>query len=393
MQEKNTPDLSSFEDIRPYIDAEIPEVTQTLLKDPEVRTILPMIAGNVSYEKLEAQAKSIDSVYAFKTELILPLMHKIIRETTFSINTSGKSKLRPFADQGRKFIFISNHRDIVLDSALLNVVLLENDLGLPRIAIGDNLLIRPWIRSLVRACDAFIVKRAPSIREMLAESLKLSQYIRRTIELSEESIWIAQREGRAKDSDDRTQTALLKMLSMSSDEPLPESLLSLNIVPLAISYEYDPCDYLKAEETLRKKLDPSHKKSQADDLLNMKQGILGNKGRVHFTFNAPLSPDDIETTADMKRQDLLDAVASAIDHKIHLGYRIYPSNYVAYDLLNGSKRFAHLYSEQERLQFELYVHDQIEKIKMPGKDVPFLKHTILTMYANPLINQLKAQKR
>lgn len=383
-------DLHYFDDIRPFADNEIGDVVNELLSDPEMQSILSLTMGHLSHEELQEKASQIRSVKDFKTKLVLGVLYATLQQSSFSVTSSGKSNIRPLLESGQKCLFISNHRDIVLDSALLNMVLYENGLGLPRIAIGDNLLIRPWIRTMVKACDAFIVKRSPSVREMLQESLKLSQYIRRTLLLQEESVWIAQREGRAKDSNDRTQTALLKMLAMSSKHELPESLLQLNIVPLSITYEYDPCDYLKAEEIMRKRLDPSHKKSQADDLLNMKSGIIGEKGRIHFSFGTPLTKEELNLTTGMKKQEILEAIATSIDRQIHQGYRMYPSNYISYDLLHGTQQYAHLYSEKEAAKFNLYLQNQIEKIKMPQKDTLSLKHLLLEIYANPLINQQKA---
>lgn len=384
------PPLEHFDAIRAYTNSEIEEVVTQLLQDPELCSILPQVMGNISHEQLQQRASQVHTVAEFKTQLVLPALHNILKKTSFSLTSSGKSLIRPLLESGKKCLFISNHRDIVLDSALLNVVLYENQLGMARIAIGDNLLIRPWIRHLVRACDAFIVKRTPSVREMLQESLKLSEYIRRTLLLREESVWIAQREGRAKDSDDRTQTAMLKMLAMSGRSSLPDSLIDLHIVPLSITYEYDPCDYLKAEEAFRKKLDPTHRKSPLDDLIHMRQGIMGEKGRIHFAFGNPLKREDLFLSPTMKKSEILEAVATTIDTQIHKGYRIYPSNYIAYDLLHGTKAHTSLYSERERLHFELYLHDQIEKIKIPAKDSSFLRTYMLQMYANPLANQLSA---
>lgn len=375
-----------FDSIRPYLDSEVPAALRSLAQDPEFAPILTALTREMpSGSDPNALLSSIDSVRAFKSHVVLLVMHKLTERTTFSLTSSGKSGL----DKSIKHLFISNHRDIILDSAFLNVITYETMGMLPRIAIGDNLLIRPWIRTLVRLCDAFIVKRAPSVREMLQESHTLSSYIRHTITSGEENVWIAQREGRAKDSDDRTQPALLKMLAMSAPKgDASEALSALNIVPLAISYEYDPCDYLKAKEMLQKRLNPEHKKSQADDYQNMQEGLTGYKGRVHFAF-APQLGDLSPILRDCPgKQEQWERIAAVIDESIHRHYRFYPGNYVAYDMLHGVKRFSEMYSAGEKSKFSDYLQSRLDLIEMEGKDEAFLREQILKMYANPLINNL-----
>lgn len=378
---------AEFDDIRPHLDHEVREVLAGLRQDPEFIPFLNQILADVPQDRQEEVMSNIHSIRDFKAMVVYHVMNKLAAKTTFSVTSSGKSGL----DQSHKHTFISNHRDIILDSAFLNVICYEAFEGLPRIAIGDNLLIRPWIRSVVRLCDAFIVKRSPSVREMLKESLTLSKYIRRSITNDEESVWIAQREGRAKDSDDRTQPALLKMLAMSGGTDVPSALEELHIVPLAISYEYDPCDYLKAKEMLQKRLNPDYKKTQMDDFVNMQQGLAGEKGRVHYCFGKELKGlANIVEGCDGKQEQFV-RIAEAIDREIHRNYRLYPGNYVAYDLLYGGEKFREMYSDKERTKFESYLQGQLDKIDMEHKDIDFLTQRILEMYANPLINQLKAK--
>ena len=250
------------------------------------------------------------------------------------------------------------------------------------IGIGDNLLIYPWIKRLVRMNKAFTVRRGLTPKEMLASSQLMSRYIHYAVTQKKENIWIAQREGRAKDSDDRTSDAVLKMLAMGGE------LKELNIVPLTISYEYDPCDYLKAEEMQQKRDNPAFKKSKQDDLDNMKTGILGYKGRVHYHCGTPVNQwiDELE---GLPRKEYFSELARRMDNEIHAGYRIYPSNYVALDMLNGVNDQSKNYTAEERQRFEQYLDGQIAKITLPNKDEQFLRQTILTMYANPLRNKLK----
>lgn len=238
-----------------------------------------------------------------------------------------------------------------MDAAFINTTSVEEGKMFSRIAIGDNLLLTEWITALVRLSDAFMVIRKPSIREALEESKRLSHYIRTSLLQNESSIWVAQREGRTKDSNDITQTAILKMLAMSKEDASDyfDALEPLNITPVSISYEYDPCDYLKAKELLQRELDPSFSKSPIDDLVSMEVGIFGYKGRVHIAFCNPLSQIKEQITTPIeKKTDQLSAIAALIDKAIHSHYRIYPNNYIAYDLLQKTDRFKELYSEKEK---------------------------------------------
>lgn len=226
---------------------------------------------------------------------------------------------------------------------------------------------------------------------MLESSKRMSRYIHFAISDKHENVWIAQREGRAKDSNDRTQDSVLKMMAMGGEGNFVERLKGLHIMPVSISYEYDPCDYLKAQEFQMKRDNPEYKKTPQDDLLNMQTGIFGYKGRVHFQMAAYLN--DFLDTLDPKRPkcELFAQVSNQIDRSIHTNYRFYPGNYVAYDMWKNEQRFAGThYSVEDKLKFMSYVDGQLAKIELPNKDVPFLRDRILAMYANPLINYLEA---
>ena len=289
-----------------------------------------------------------------------------------------------------RYTFVSNHRDIVLDSAFLDVMLVEN--GYPttvEIGIGDNLLIYPWIKRLVRMNKAFVVRRGLSPKEMMRSSQLMSRYIHYAVTQKKENIWIAQREGRAKDSDDRTQDSVLKMLAMGGEGTSADSLRELNIVPLTISYEYDPCDYLKAQEFQQKRDNPRFKKSRQDDLDNMKTGIFGYKGRVHYACGTPVN-EWIEDLAALPRTEFFTALSHRMDEELHRGYRLYPVNYIAMDWLAGNREHADYYTEKDEKDFERYLSRQLSKIQLENKDEAFLRERMLTMYANPAINYMKA---
>lgn len=386
-------DDAYYDSIRPYIDSEVEGVLRHLLQVEEIKGVIAHFFGEVSPEQLKAMVAGSTSIGTFKATFMKPVVERVIKESTFSLTISGKSKLAEAGD--KKYLFISNHRDIILDSAFLNYLLYTSGLGFVRIAIGDNLLISEWIRAVVRLSDAFIVKRSPSMREMLLESKRLSSYIRSSVAGGESSVWLAQSEGRRKNSDDRTQTAVLKMLSLSAEkgEGVGEVLSDLNITPVSITYEYDPCDYLKAKEMLAKKLDPNWKKAPIDDLINMQTGLMGHKGRVHFTIGDTLSDlVDMERRSETK-QELLQLLAEEIDQQIFANYRFYPNNYIAFDRLHGGKQFAKMYSEREEVAFGEYLEQQVAKVGAEPEHHQFLQERILEMYAMPLKNHLITTKQ
>ena len=256
------------------------------------------------------------------------------------------------------------------------------------IAIGDNLLSLPWVKDLVRVNKAFIVERALSMRQMLMSSKRLSDYMHFAIKEKNENIWIAQREGRAKDSDDRTQKSILQMMAMGGEGSVIDRLKQLHLVPLSISYEYDPCDFLKAQEYQLKRDVEGWKKGPMDDLVSMQTGIFGYKGHVHY-HAAPCLDEYLDSLdPEMPKQELFTTIASHIDHEVHSNYRLYPGNYVALDLLENTEAHVAEYTAEDKARFEKYIAGQLAKIQLPNKDEAFLKEKILTMYANPVRNFL-----
>ena len=375
----------NFEDIRPLNQDEVQAAIEELLASEEFRHALRYVKPDLDWDQLSAAMRACKTKEQFKSTLAYDAVMTVAKKTTFSLTISGRSRL----PEGKPACtFISNHRDIVLDASFLNVMLYDVGYGMTQVAIGDNLLIRPWIKTFVRLNNSFIVKRGVSVRQMLEVSSTLSAYINHTIKDTKESIWIAQREGRAKDSNDRTQPSVLKMLCMAGGKDIIGNLKSLNIVPVAISYEFDPCDYLKAQEFQLKRDNPEYHKTQRDDLLNMETGILNNKGRVHFTISKLINEQLDQLDPNMNRNELFAAVASIIDKEIYRHYRFYPNNYVAYDLLSGTRRFSDHYGLKDKRTFEEYLQKQLDKIVIPNKDENFLRKKILEMYANPLKNFL-----
>lgn len=377
---------AEFDEIRPYTPEELPEVFNELLADPSFQSVVAEIMPGVPLEVLAAR------LYQCKTNLDVQKMffHKLLHDVMDKYSDGFDMDTTSLPDKTRNYTFVSNHRDIVLDPGFLSVGLIDNQFPTTvEIAIGDNLLIYPWIKKLVRVNKSFIVQRTLSMRQMLDSSARMSRYIHFAVTQKKENVWIAQREGRAKDSNDRTQDSVLKMLAMGGNGDVIDQLEELNIVPTALSYEYDPCDFLKAKEMQLKRDVEGFKKSQQDDLVNMQTGIFGYKGRVHFQ-TAPCINEELEALRGLPKTEVFTLVSELIDRHIHASYRLYPGNYVAYDWLNGEQRMADKYTPEEKAKFEAYVQKKLDLIDLPDKDEPFLRKCILTMYANPVVNHLKA---
>lgn len=377
---------SEFDSIRPFEPEELPKVFDRLLADPQFRELLAYLYPNVPLNMIAQRLHACKTNVDFQKTFCYEFLEKLLAQKAKSCDMDAAA-----ISNGRNYTFISNHRDIVLDSGLLAKLLIDHNFPTTcEIAIGDNLLSLPWVKDLVRINKAFIVERSVSFREMLATSKRLSAYMHFSIGEKKENIWIAQREGRAKDSDDRTAESILKMMAMGGEGNIIDRLRQLHLVPLTISYEYDPCDYLKAAEFQLKRDNPDWKKGPQDDIVSMQTGIMGYKGHIHYHC-APCIDDYLSTLdANMPKADLYRMIAAHIDQEIHRNYRIYPNNYVAYDLLEGNNTASSHYTPQDKAAFEKYLSDQLAKIDIPNKDEAYLRERMLTMYANPLKNHLTA---
>lgn len=375
---------SIYDDIRPFDPEELPAAFERLLSDAQFQQVLGYLYPGVPLEavktKMMACKTNLEFQLAFCYGFLKDLMAKASKG--FDMNVEA-------VDVTKRYTFVSNHRDIVLDSALLDVLLYDAGFNTTcEIAIGDNLLSLPWVKDLVRLNKSFIVQRSLPMRQMLAASKLLAEYMHFVIAEKNDNVWIAQREGRAKDSNDRTAEAILKMMTMGGEGSIKERLLSLHLVPLAISYEYDPCDFLKAQEFQLRRDVADWKKGPMDDVVSMQTGIMGYKGHIHYQA-APCIDEWLRALPDdMPKNEFYVAVAEHLDHEIWRGYRLYPSNFVALDLLRGTDEHAGRYTAEDRQRFEAYLDAQLKKIQLPNPDWAFLRERILTMYANPAINQL-----
>lgn len=377
-------ELKQFDAIRPFEPEELPEVFERLIADEQFRSVIGIVFPNIPFEgiaqKMRQCKTNLDFQVAFCYGFLKDLLSKASKGCDIDVSN---------VDITRRYTFVSNHRDIVLDSALLDVLLIDAGFKTTcEIAIGDNLLAAPWIKDLVRVNKSFIVERSAGVREMLMSSKRMAEYMHYVIEKKNDNVWIAQREGRAKDSNDRTQPSILKMMAMGGTGNIIERLMQLHIVPLAISYEYDPCDFLKAMEFQLKRDVEGWKKTKQDDVISMRTGIMGYKGRIHY-HAAPCIDDFLKTLdPDMPKGELFDTIAAYMDKQIHANYMLYPCNYIAADMLAGNDALAENYTTEDKAAFEKYLASRLDLIDIPNKDETFLRERILTMYANPAKNKL-----
>ena len=381
-------DLTEFNEIRPYNDEELPQIFEELIADPAFRKAATGAIPNVPFELLAQKMRTCKTKLDFQKAFCYGILWKIAEEHTNGLTLDHNA----LPNKKKAYTYISNHRDIILDSGFLSILLVDQGMDTVEIAIGDNLLIYPWIKKLVRVNKSFIVQRALTMRQMLEASTRMSRYMHYTIAEKNQSIWIAQREGRAKDSNDRTQDSVLKMLAMGGEGDLIDRLKEMNIAPLAISYEYDPCDFLKAREFQLKRDIEGYKKTTQDDLINMQTGLFGYKGKVHFQVASCINDELEQIDRSLPKPELFARISTWIDQRIHSNYRLYPGNYVAHDLLTGKNDFESHYTLAEKERFEAYVEKQLEKIEIPNKDISFLREKLLLMYANPLTNYLAARQ-
>lgn len=375
---------SIYDDIRPFDPEELPAAFERLLSDAQFQQVLGYLYPGVPLEavktKMMACKTNLEFQLAFCYGFLKDLMAKASKG--FDMNVEA-------VDVTKRYTFVSNHRDIVLDSALLDVLLYDAGFNTTcEIAIGDNLLSLPWVKDLVRLNKSFIVQRSLSPREFLMASKKMAEYMHYVVGEKNDNIWIAQREGRAKDSNDRTQPSILKMMAMGGEGNPVDRLRQLHIVPLAISYEYDPCDFLKAAEFQLRRDVPGWKKTALDDVNSMRTGIMGYKGGVHYHC-APCIDGFLDNLSpDIPKTKVFDVIAEHIDKEIFRNYRLYPSNYIALDMLEGNEAHAGRYTADDKAVFEKYLQGQIARIDIPNKDEAFLRERMLTMYANPARNSL-----
>ena len=374
----------SFDEIRPFEDHEVKPAIQRLVEIPSFHTALQYIFPETPLEHLIAKLKNVNTIAQFQKEIIAPAVNVVKDSSTDGLTLEGLDAL----SKEQAYLFISNHRDIVLDSAFLNMELFRHDFTTTKIAIGSNLLQKPWIEDLVKLNKNFIVHRNVHSRQAYEYSLRLSKFISQSIIKENVSVWIAQKEGRTKDGRDRTQAGLIKMFGMSSDaKDFIETYSKLNIAPVSLSYEIEPCGGMKAREKFILQEAGVYQKEPREDLISMQKGISNPKGKVHYAFSQPMEREMIEQAfASGNKNESVRKLAAVIDNIIIKNYKLFPNNYIAYDLINNSNHFNSHYNASDVDKFNRICHSElIEYPDQKDSIYPFL----LNIYANPVNSKIE----
>jgi len=375
--------MSKFDHIRPFYDSEVNEALRSVAHHPMMKALMSFTFPDLEEQVWIEQLKKTHSKRDFQANFIYNAVHQVLKKSSEGFTTSGFEKL----DHHTPYLYISNHRDIILDTSLLNVALLDHGLIMTASAIGDNLVQKTFLQILSRLNRSFIVQRGLSPRELLQSSKLMSEYIYHMLRRENRSVWIAQREGRTKDGNDATQQGVIKMLAMAAEgTPLVEFFKKMKIVPVSISYEYDPTDALKMPQLLAQANDEVYVKEKNEDFNTLLSGIMGQKKRIHLHVGDVL---DTELDAIANQNDSVNkqiqAITQVIDDSILTSYKLWPTNYIAYDLLNNTTQFAGEYTDKEKQLFERRLEMRIDV------ENKILKEGILAMYANPVVNKMKYQ--
>ncbi|PIF32356.1 acyltransferase-like protein [Flavobacterium sp. 9] len=375
--------MQKFDAIRPFYDSEINEALHDVVNHPMMKTMMNFTFPEVEDEVWKEQLKKTHSIRDFQCNFIYNTIQKVLEKSSEGLTTSGFEKLEP----NTSYLFISNHRDILLDTTLLNVCLFEHGLVMTASAIGDNLVKKAFLSTLAKLNRNFLVLRGLTPREMLQSSKLLAEYMGQLLLRENRSVWIAQREGRTKDGNDETNPGVLKMIGMGSDEAnLMDYFKKLKIVPVSISYEYDPTDVLKMPQLMAEAKNEVYIKDKNEDFMTIISGIMGTKKRIHISVGDVLDTEIDQIVAENDNSNKqIQALAQVIDDSILKNYQLWPTNFIAYDILNETDRFAHLYKENEKSLFERRLEMRI------GCDNPVTRQGFLAMYANPVVNKLKYQ--
>lgn len=373
----------SFQKIRPYFDHEVNDAVNGILNQDGFKGFLYKFLYPNNLEEGIKRVSQISSIREFQEVVSSVFFESIIAQTIKEFTVNGLSNI----DKSKRYVFISSHRDIVLDSALLQIALYRNGFETTRSAIGNNLVPSNLLEEIAKLNKMFLVIRDGSVREMFDNSLTLSSYIRKSILEDHESVWIAQRNGRTKDGNDKTQQGLLKMLAQCNKGVLISGLQDLNIVPLSISYEYEPCDALKARE----KVISSHsvyKKQPGEDFNSINTGVLQNKGRVQINIGSPINDllDEIESCRPAN--DMIKDITLLIDRQIHSVNKLWKTNYIAADLINSTSHYNQFYTSEEEKGFVDYVENLVQHTDV---DKDQFREVLLKIYANPVFNKTKTQ--
>lgn len=375
-------DLTKFDDIRPYNDSEVHPALERIVANPLFSNISKYLFPGMDENLFKQALLSCYTKDDFQVKIMSRIVDKVLADTTKGLSYEGME----YFDGGKKYLIVSNHRDIVLDSAIIQLILYKAGTQTTEIAVGDNLITSSFIEDITRCNKMIKVVRSTSPREVYTTSKKLSEYMRCNVSTQESSIWIAQRNGRTKDGADVTEQGVLKMFDMSGSGDFVKDFAELHIMPASISYEYEPCDLYKAVEMYIKRRQ-KYVKAEGEDLNSILTGIMQPKGRVHIQFNEPVTLQEIEDAAQLDKNERFKALGAAMDRKILANFKLWPNNYIAYDMLNGGGRFAGKYTSEEKEAFEGYVAEKLGKAGIET-DMDELREIFLSIYANPVVSYL-----
>lgn len=373
--------MQRFDSIRPFYDTEVNEAIHSVVNHPMMKALMSFTFPDVEDEVWKDQLKRTHSIRDFQCNFIYNSVQNVLSKSSEGLTTSGFEKLEP----NTSYLFISNHRDIILDTSLLNVSLFDHGLVMTASAIGDNLVKKSFLKTLSKLNRNFLVQRGLPPRELLESSKLMSEYIGQLLLRENRSVWIAQREGRTKDGNDATHSGVLKMLAMGSDESnLMDYFKKIKIVPVSISYEYDPTDALKMPQLIAEANDEIYIKEKNEDFVTLLSGIIGQKKRIHIHVGDILDKELGKIAKDFDNTNKqVQALAQTIDDSILQSYKLWPTNYIAYDLLNKSTTYSHFYTENEKSLFERRLEMKIDQ------NNPLMVESFLAMYANPVVNKSK----
>ncbi|MDR0541768.1 MAG: acyltransferase [Dysgonamonadaceae bacterium] len=366
-----------YNDYRPYNDSEVPAAVRRVAENIYFPEIVKFIAPEADLNDFAEAFKELKTVKEFQGEFMYRAVGKIIETTLKELHYCGVEHLT----NEKSYMFISNHRDIVLDSAVLNYILFGSNLKTSEITFGSNLMNPQVVVDIGKLNKMFKIVRGGAAREIFQNSLNVSEYMRHAITEKHESTWIAQRNGRTKDGFDKTEIAVLKMFAMSSKKPFVENFAELNIAPIAVSYEFEPCDFMKTREIYLTRKQGKYQKQVGEDLLSIVHGIQQYKGDTHFTFCKPVTMEELQDCDALPRNDKFKHLAEIIDKRIYNGYKLFRTNYIAHDLRGNKSDFSDRYSIADKAEFILYMEKGIEKI---AGDKDELRKIFLEIYANPV---------
>ena len=368
----------NFDEIRPYTDAEIPAAAQRVAESPYLPAIVNYLFPGREVGEFQQIFRNLRTIHDFQDIVMYPAIRSIIEKTSSGFSTSGFESLH----DNRKRMFISNHRDILLDAAILQTLLVDHGLDTSEITFGSNLMKGELVVDIGKMNKMFRIMRGGHIRDFYQNSMHVSSYMRYAIVEKKQSVWIAQRNGRTKDGDDRTDMAVLKMFALSSDKEFVDNLSELNITPMVVSYEYEPCDFMKTQEIFISRYQ-KYEKEPGEDLNSILHGIKQFKGHIHFAIAPAITVEDLNFCDRFDRNKKFQHLAGIIDKRVYLNYKLWPTNYIAYELLNQTYKYKDQYTQEEMDHFVEYMEQGLSSLV---GDPSELREIFLGIYANPVVN-------